>query len=372
MPDPHLKSASRSGTEAALAAALRARMAAEVPGRDKAPAGPHRLIGDWLSADAASAAPVTATSPWPTTSHWHWLAAKGYVRQMPLQLGVTLPHLFLSEEQIVHDLRAWSALDSRGGITGEAEAMFGAVTGHAELTLYGTVLLYAHRRAPVEVPAELAQLGLQAAVRNVPRVTFGVGVAEREVVTVLVNNDTLVFARRWRRTETVTDAADALLGLLDPDGRWSPYQMPGPVTIPAGTAHELAAGEDTAGVIDTEPGEDATEAERAADLKRRERVGKGTRAALRAARVPARAVDALVGIATATTDAIAQVTVHDGAVDVPRGEPSALAVAFLRGRGVVASYPNGSGPLRTITYTPADAAGIRSGIAALRRVAGGE
>lgn len=356
---------------AAVAAAMRARMRAEVPGRDKAPAGPHRRIGEWLSADANSSAPITGTSPWPTISHWHWLAAKGHVRQMPAELGPSFPHLFLSEAQIVHDLTAWSALNARGEITDEAKAMFGAVSGDAEMTLFGTVLLYAHRREPVELPAELKEFGLEAAVRNVPRVTFAIGLTEREVVTVLVNNATVVFTRRHRRGEVIADAADALRGLLDPGGDWKPYPMSGPVTLPGETVDALATSEDTAGVIDSEPAEDATDDEKAADAERREKVGKGVRTILRSARIPSGAAEDITGIATATTDAVAQVTLHDHSVDVPRGEPAALALAFLRGRGVVASYPSGSGPTRTITYVSGNTTGIRTGIAALRHVVTG-
>jgi len=356
---------------ATAVAGLRAQLRAEVPGRDKAPAGPHRRIGGWLSADATTTSHVTGTSPWPTASHWHWLAAKGHVRQMPADLGPSFPHLFLSEAQIVHDLTAWSALDARGEITTEAKAMFGAVSGDAELTLYGTVLLYAHRREPVTLPAELEEFGLGAAVRNVPRVTFAIGLTGGEVVTALVNNASVVFSRRHRRGEIVADAAEALRGLLDPGGDWEPYPMTGPVTLPGEAVDALATGGDTVGVIDSEPAEDATDAERVADAEHRTRVGKGVRTALRSARIPSGAVEDIAGIATATTDAVAQVTLRDRSVDVQRGEPAALALAFLRGRGVVASYPSGSGPTRTITYVSGSTSGIRTGIAALRRVVTG-
>jgi hypothetical protein len=259
-------------------------------------------------------------------------------------------------------------LNYRGEITDEAKAMFGAVSGDADLTLYGTVLLYAHRREPVKLPAELEELGLAAAVRNVPRVTFAIGLTDREVVTALVNNSTVVFNRRHRRGEIVADAAETLRGLLDPGGDWAPYPMSGPVTLPGEVVERLATGEDTAGLIDDEPGEDAPDAEKAADAERRERVGKGVRSVLRSSRIPSGAAEDVAGIATATTDALAQVTLHDRSVDVSRGEPAALALAFLRGRGVVASYPSGSGPTRTITYVSGNTTGIRTGIAALRRV----
>jgi hypothetical protein len=359
-----------TSTNSGLEAALRAEMATGVPGRDKAPEGPLRTIGGWLSVPAESG-PVTETSPWFTVSHWHWLAANDLVRQIPADLGPTLPHLFVSESQIIHDLTEWSALDSSGQITDEAAQMFAAVTGDAELTLYGTVLLYAHRREPVELPSELKEFGLEAAVRNVPRVTFSIGVTGQEVVTTLVNNATVVFTRRHRRTEPVPDAASALRDLLDPTGDWQPHPMTGPVTLPIDAVDQLATGADTAGVIDEEPGEDATDEQRAADADRRKKVDKSVRAVMRKARIPTGAAEDVASIATATTDALAQVTLRTRSVDVPRGEPAAVAIAFLRDRGVVVSYPNGSGPNRHITYVSGNQSGIATGIEALRRVVTG-
>lgn len=362
--------AGSNSANSGLQAALRAQMTAEVPGRDKAPEGPLRTIGGWLSAPTESG-PVTETSPWFTVSHWHWLAANELVRQMPADLGPTFPHLFVSESQIIHDLTEWSALDSRGQITDEAKQMFAAVTGDAELTLYGTVLLYAHRREQVELPSELKEFGLDAAVRNVPRVTFSIGVTGQEVVTALVNNDTVVFTRRHRRTELVPDAAAAARDLLDPTGDWEPHTMTGPVTLPLDAVDQLATGTDTAGVIDEEPNDDATDEERAADTARRKKIDKSVRTVMRQARIPTGAAEDIASIATATTDALAQITLRTRTVDVPRGEPAALAIAFLRGRGVVASYPSGSGPNRHITYISGNRSGIETGIEALRRVVTG-
>ena len=357
-------------TNSGLEAALRTQMATEVPGRDKAPEGPLRTIGGWLSAPAESG-PVTETSPWFTISHWHWLAANDLVRQMPADLGMTFPHLFLSESQITHDLTAWSALDSSGKITDEAAQMFAAVSGDADLTLYGTVLLYAHRRDPIEIPSELKEFGLEAAVRNVPRVTFAIGVTSQEVVTALVNNDTVVFTRRHRRGEPIPDAAAALRDLLDPTSDWQPHPMTGPVTLHINTVEQLATGKSTAGVIDDEPDEDATDEQRDADTTRRKTVEKGVRSTLREARTTAGAAADITSIATATTDALAQVTMRTTEVDVPRGDPGALAIAFLRNRGVVVSYPDGSGPNRHITYVSGNQSGIEAGIRALRRVVTG-
>jgi len=345
--------------------ALRAAMRSLVPGRDKAPAGAYRAITGWLTADTTDTAPVTATSDYFTVSHWHWMAAKDLIRRMPAELGPTFPHLCVSEAQIIHDLKAWSALDGHGRLTGEAAEMFGAVTGYAELTVYGTVLLYAQRRAPVELPAALEELGLAAAVRNLPRVTFVTGVAAREVVCALVNGTTVVFTRRLRRTAPVADAAAAVLDLLDPDGQWPAYSLATPIVLPGGVVEGLATGSATAGLIDTEPGEDATDAERAADAARRDKVRKGTRTVLAAARTPTAAAEAIAEIAASTTHALAQITVRTADVDVSRTDSGALALVFLRGRGIVASYPSGSGHLRRVTYTPGNISGIEAAIHAL-------
>ncbi len=347
---------------------LRAAMRALVPGRDKAPTdGAHRSIGGWLTADNTTVAPVTETSPYFTVSHWDWLAATGKVRRMPAELGPTFPHLLASEAQIVHDLTAWSALDPQGRITGEAEAMFAAVTGHAELTVFGTVLLYGQRRPPAQLPAELKGFGLEAAVRDVPRVTFVVGLTEREVVCALVNNISVVFTRRLRRTDTVSDAAQAVLDLLNPDGQWPAYPLKRPIVLPAAVVDELASHSDTAALFDADPADDpdADPETVATDTAARERARSTAARLLRAAKTPAAAQSAISEIAGATTHAMAQITAMTSEVDVPRGDPGALALAFLRDRGVVASYPSGSGNFRRITYTSGNAEGIAAGINAL-------
>ncbi|MFA5709945.1 hypothetical protein [Mycolicibacterium sp.] len=358
----------RIGTDGTITAspALRTAMRALVPGPDSAPAGTSRVIAGWLTDDNTASAPVTETSPYFTVSHWHWLAAQNLVRRIPADLGPTFPHLFGSEAQIIHDLKAWSALDEKGALTSEAAEMFGAVTGHAELTAYGTVLLYAQRREPVKLPAELEEFGLAAAVRNVPRVTFAVGATEREVVSAVVNNSTVVFSRRLRRTDTTADVAAGIVEVLDPDGQWPVYPLTAPIVLPASVTEELATNPDTAGLLDTEPGEDATNEERAADAARRERIRKVARAVLGSARTPAAAAEAIAEIATATTHALAQITVRTSDVDVSRTDPGALAVIFLRDRGVLASYPSGSGQWRRITYTRGNVSGITDGITALR------
>ncbi|TLH48967.1 hypothetical protein C1S80_29215 [Mycolicibacterium aubagnense] len=346
--------------------ALRAAMRALVPGRDKAPASPNRLVADWLSADTTNSIPVSETSPYFTVSHWHWMAAKELVRRMPAELGPTFPHLFVSEAQIIHDLKAWSALNQHGQLTDEAAAMFGAITGHASLTVYGTVLLYAQRRPPVELPATLKKFGLAAAVRDVPRVTFTIGVTDREVVTVLLNNTSVIFTRRLRSTNCIEDdAAKSVLDLLDPDEQWPAYQLKAPIMLPGSVVDDLATDPDTTGLIVTEPDEESTDAERAADAARRDQVRNGARRVLAAARTPAAAAAVVADIAASTTHALAQVTVRTDHADVARGDQGALAIVFLRGRGVLASYPSGSGHLRRVTYAAGNRSGIKSAIEVL-------
>ena len=135
------------GGDVRASSTLRDAMDTLVPGPDKAPDGGFRTVGGWLSADNSLSSPVTEVSPWFTVSHWQWLAAKNMVRRIPVELGLVLPHLFISEAQVIFDLKAWGALSGDGHITAEAADMFGAVTGFSELTVYGTVLLYAQRRS---------------------------------------------------------------------------------------------------------------------------------------------------------------------------------------------------------------------------------
>lgn len=345
--------------------AMRAAMRALVPGRDKAPAdAPYRSINSWLTADN-TVTPVTETSPYFTVSHWHWLAAKSMVRQIPIELGPTFPHLSTSEAQISHDLTAWQALDEHGHLTDEAKQMFDAVTGHAELTVYCTVLLYAQRRAPVEVPAELKPYGVQAAVRDVPRVTFVIGVGKREVVSALINNTTVVFSRRLRRDGASADAAAAVLDLLDPEGQWPAYPLKTPIVLPGAVVDQLHSDSDASKLFDSEPESDADDQIRAEADAVRERARKAARNVLKAAKTPAGAQAAIAEIAGCTTHALATVTVSTSDVDVSRGEPGALALAFMRGRGIIASYPSGSGMFKRITFKSGNIDGIKNGIDAL-------
>ncbi|BBY53939.1 hypothetical protein H7J07_04720 [Mycobacterium koreense] len=352
-----------------------------VPGRDKAPAGTQRTIGGWLTADATTAPKVTGPSTWFTVSHWHWLAAKGFVRQIPSQLGPVFPHLFVSEAQVIYDLKHWGVFgtvdsdeDGDGStddeadntITDEAADMFAAVTGDAEITLYGIVLLHGQRRAPVAIPRELDQFGMREAVRDVPRVNFAIGVGKREVVTATVNNNIVVFTRRLRRTTATADAAEALRTLLDPNGDWPPFPLPSPITVTADVAGQLAHDPDTAGIIDAEPGEDADTETRVADEKRRAAARQAAKRIVKSANLPTRAADALSEIATATTRAMAVITVRTCDVDVSRGPKSSLSMAFLTDRGVVASYPTGEGQWRRITYVSGTTEGVEKGIVALR------
>lgn len=344
---------------------LRAAMRALVPRPDQAsPGGEHRRIGDWLTASNIVEA-VTETSPYFTVSHWHWLAATGKTRRMPSELGPTFPYLMTSEAQIAHDLTAWGALDAHGQLTEEAEEMFKALTGHAELTVFGTVLLYAQRRDPVKVPPELAGFGLEAAVRNVPRVTFVIGVTAREVVSALVNNITVVVTRRLRRAAAADDAAVAVRDLLDPEQQWPAYPLPSPIVLSASVVDTLAGDKDCGKLIDSEPVEDASDAEREIDAEMRNTMRKAIRRVLQQARTPAAAQESIAEIASSTTHALAQITASTSEVDVPRGAPSALALAFLRDRGIVASYPSGSGNVRRITYASGNVSGIAVGIKAL-------
>lgn len=345
--------------------AMRAAMRALVPGRDKAPTdSPFRSINGWLSVDN-TAAPVTETSPYFTVSHWHWMAAKSMVRQIPIELGPTFPYLMASEAQIVRDLTDWGALDERGHLTSEAKEMFDAVTGHAELTVFCTVLLYAQRREPVQVPAELKPFGVQAAVRDVPRVTFVLGVGKREVVSALINNTTVVFNRRLRRDEACADAATAVLELLDPTGDWPAYPLKSPIVLPGAVVEQLAADSEASTLFDSEPDSDADEKIRADAEAVRERARKAARNVLHAAKTPAGAQAIIAEIAGSTTHALATLTVSTQDVDVSRGEPGALALVFLRGRGIVASYSGGSGSIRRITYASGNIDGIKNGIRTL-------
>lgn len=335
-------------------------------GRDTLVPDTQRLIGGWLAAPLDSTAPVTGTSQWFTVSHWHWLAATGHVRKMPNMLGLNLPYLFVSEAQIMHDLHAWGVFDSEGGITSEARTMFDAVSGSANITLFGTVLLYFLRHEMPQLPKQLVDLNAQCAVRNIPRVTFAIGITDREVVSVLLNNHTAYFDRRLRRSTETRDAAMAVRQLLDPADEWAAFPIRTPVTVTSDVADQLASDPDTRMLLDTEPDPDAPPEVRVADTEKRRVISKGVKRIAKAANISTSSTEVLSEIATATTHAMAQITLRTSDVDVSRGDPAAVAVNFMRDRGVVVGYPSGNGKWRRITYVPGDLDGIEKGIEALR------
>lgn len=341
-------------------------------GRDKLAPDTQRLIGGWLCAPLEGTAPVTGTSAWFTVSHWHWLAAKQYVRKMPSMLGLNLPYLFVSEAQIMHDLREWGVLMADGEITDEARSMFDAVSGSAEMTVFGTVLLYSMRHEMPQLPKQLVDLNAQCAVRDIPRVTFAIGITGREVVSVLLNNHTAYFDRRLRRSTPTRDAAVAVRKLLDPGDDWPAFPIRTPVTVTSAVAEQLATDPDTKALLDTEPGPDAPDEVRVADAEKRKAIGKGVKRIAKAANISSSSAEVLADIATATTHSMAQITLRTSDVDVARGDPAAVALYFMQGRGAFVGYPTGNGQWRRITYVSGDVGGIEKGIEALRNTYRGE
>ncbi|MFZ2241110.1 MAG: hypothetical protein WAV90_16475, partial [Gordonia amarae] len=120
------------------------------------------------------------------------------------------------------------------------------------------------------------------------------------------------------------------------------------------------------GIRDAEPGPDTDRETRVADAEIRAGARKAAKRIATAERLPSKAAELLAEIASSTTHALAQITVRTCDVDVSRGPRAALALAFLDGSGVVASYPTGDGPWRRITYVPGSVAGIEKAITALR------
>ncbi|KXO92974.1 Uncharacterised protein (plasmid) [Tsukamurella tyrosinosolvens] len=364
---------SASGGSVKASTSLRAEMSRVTSPSDLTEANAdHRTIGGWLTVDNSLTAPVTSTSPYFTLSHWHWLAAKGLIQQLPADFGPTLPRLDLSEGQIVHDLTQMEALDRSGALTSEAKAMFDALSGLADVTVSGIVLLRYLRRTGVEIPSVIKEFNLEKAVRHIPRVTFRIGVTANEVVCALLNNSTFSITRSYRVAGAAEDAASALLDLLDPDRQWQPYPLKAPVVLPAATIRSLAADPETGTVIDTDPGEDATEDEREDDAARRKAIRTAVTAAATAVDVPSTAAAALADIGSATVHASAEITVATSAVDVSRAEPAALAMAFLTGKGLVLSYPRGEGATKQIVYAGGTEKRIEEAIETLRASFAGE
>lgn len=174
---------------------------------------------------------------------------RGLINELPYELG-PMP-LLPGGPEIGKDLARWNVIDGRGKLTSEAAALFAGITAYS-WAITGTVLLYNERRdIQAQIPDELLKYGLQYAIRDIPRVTFLIGVlsktiegvAEPVISSIVQARGRLIIgADQHPRTEegAYQKVAQIVSAIIDPKRTWKPYPL-AETAIPAATATAVAA-----------------------------------------------------------------------------------------------------------------------------------
>lgn len=178
---------------------------------------------------------------------------RGLVNELPYELG-PMPAL-PGDPEIGQDLASWNVIDSRGRLTREAAQLFAGITGYS-WAISGTLLLYNERRdVQAKIPDEFLQYKLQYAIRDIPRVTFLIGVlsktvegvAEPVISSIVQARGRLVIGSdHYPGTEegAYEKVAQIVSAIVDPKGVWKPYPL-AETAIPAATATAVAADRNT-------------------------------------------------------------------------------------------------------------------------------
>ncbi len=298
--------------------------------------------------------------------HLVWLHRNNFIPNLPYELGpfpITLD--FAATGKFDAKLRAqlieWGVLSGDGNsILPEAESLLTALTGNAEWTLWGTILLYSLRTTAVKDfdPEGADEWGLKHAVRDVPRVPFLIAVRSREVITALSTPDALIINRLPRAGDVHRVAAKALRGMLDPQQNWEPWGGP-TISVPHTTVKALA--EDPS--VSKLDGEDGTPEAVSSRVE-------GTKTALASYDLPRATSDALLELQSHPTTANVQVSINYTSVHGQVSPKLAMGVTFFDGAGIVVSYPVGkTDETRSIRYVPGDENGFVNGIKSLVEIA---
>ncbi|WP_071289602.1 ESX secretion-associated protein EspG [Mycolicibacterium llatzerense] len=284
------------------------------------------------------------------------LHRRGLLPTLPLELG---PMPFADEgPQIWEDLLRWRIVD---GVTGqlceEAKELFAGLVEYDWAT-WGIVLLYNQRKeVEFDIPDEFARYGLQYAVRDIPRVTFLIGVRNEHITTAVLTNGRLQIGRdpfvRNREDDVDRQIGSILLRILDPEQRWAPYPMP-KVTIPA--PHSGAAALSSYRTSDADERREGRAAVSA---------GLADRGISQSSR---RVIDELL---SQDNVANAQITLtRRTAVGKKTSKENGGGIMFFGGAktGVVSSYPVKSADNNPwVTYEPGTPESVGNAIAALRK-----
>lgn len=160
---------------------------------------------------------------------------------LPYELGV-LPEAPPTQQTYL-DLIEWGVLDNDGVLTPEAAPQFEGLIDY-QWASFGTILLFNERRpVKVDLPTEFFDYGYQHAIRDVPRVTFQIGVRNDHIVTAILNGGQLQLSLDEAGHDLKSNCArvaDFLMKILDPSGEWEPYPMGVPsFVLPAGAINTV-------------------------------------------------------------------------------------------------------------------------------------
>ncbi|AOS94964.1 hypothetical protein AN480_28390 (plasmid) [Mycobacterium intracellulare subsp. chimaera] len=283
------------------------------------------------------------------------LHRRGLLERLPMELG-PMPIANFGP-QLWEDLIRWRIVDgATETLNPEAKKLFDGLINY-EWAVWGIVLLYNERRRVVaDLPAEFFRFGVQHAVRDIPRVTFLIGVLNQRVTTAVLANGELDIssdpAEGPRPADIQRQIAKILLTVLDPGQKWAPYPMTR-VSIPA-----------------PDSGGRKLSALRNGDPKERKKILSTTTAGLKKAGVTAQTSEVIAELLSQDNPASAQITVtRKTGTGRHTARDNAAGVLFFGGTktGVVVSYPTRAPDHEPwVTYEPGSVDGVARAIAALQ------
>ena len=290
--------------------------------------------------------------------HLVWLQRVGLLTDLPYELGpfpMTLDFMGSGkfDARIEEDLEEWGILVKGRNLHPEAQFLFDAITGHADWTLWGLVLLYSLKTNAREEfdPQKVDEFGLKHAVRDIPRVPFIIAVTKTEIVTALNAPPRLILHRIPRAGDVYKQVGEALRLMLDPEQNWEPWQGKR-ASLPFKSAKEIAADPELATLLDDE---DARKKQAAAVKEK-----------LLCADFSATTSKVLAELTEFPVSSSVVVNINYPTSKGLITPNASMSVNYFEGAGIVVSYPVGRDEdTRLLYYVPGDAAAFQTGVKAL-------
>lgn len=180
-----------------------------------------------------------------TLRHLVEMYSRGFITAVPTELGM-IPHAE-PDEKYLEDLVRWNVVNGATfTLTPEAQELFRGLITY-EWAVWGVVLQYNESvKVSAAIPDELAQYGIQYAIRSVPRASYMLGVNGNKVTTAISGRGDIDISEDYARGSGNVPAlaAKILMTILDPEQRFSPYPI-NPATVPHAVTRKLAGGRST-------------------------------------------------------------------------------------------------------------------------------